>query len=193
MSQFEYISVLLSIVFGLGMSKLLSGIGVMIHRRRLGHLDLVHGLWVWNCFFLLAANWWVTFRFQLALEQWNFELFFTLLVWSTFLYIPSVLLFPPYMGRDQSFAEIFERNRRWLMGSLVGFGVMDIVQTAFRGEVLEPWYYFPFILHLIAVFTIALIWERRSVQRAAAIWIAVSIPLWMVLVRRLIGESTAPF
>lgn len=189
MSEFEYISVLLSIIFGLGISKLLSGIGVMIHRRRLGHLDMVHGLWVWNVFNLLTANWWVTFRFQISDNPWSYELFFTLVVWATFLYIPSVLLFPPYMGRDQSFDEIFERNRRWLMASLIGFALMDIAQTAFRGEVLVPWYYLPFLLHLIAIFTVGLLVERRWVQKFVAWEIAIVIPTWMFLVRRLIDDS----
>lgn len=193
MSEFEYISVLLSIIFGLGISKLLGGIGVMIHRRRQGQLDLVHGLWVWNIFFLLAANWWVTFRFQIALNAWNFELFFTLLVWATFLYLPSILLFPPYMGRDQNFGEIYERNRRWLMGSMLGFIAMEIVQTAFRGELFTPWYYLPFVLHMGAIFLLALLFERRSVQRFCAIWVAVVLPTWMVLVRRLIdGVGPVP-
>ena len=191
MSEFEYISVLLSIIFGLGISKLLGGIGVMIHRRRQGQLDLVHGVWVWNIFFLLAANWWVTFRFQLALDEWSFELFFTLLVWATFLYLPSVLLFPPYMGRDQSFTEIYSRNRRWLMGSLLGFSLTEIAQTAFRGELFTPWYYLPFILHMMAIFVIALVSERRGVQKACAIWLAIALPAWMVLVRRLIDSVGA--
>jgi hypothetical protein len=197
-SEFEYITVLLSIIFGLAMSHLLRGIGTAIFHRKPGSWDWVHGLWVVNTFILLAVNWWVTFQFQgyaaersAAAEQpasfWSVEIFLILLLWAVFLYMPSILLFPPDEDEYEDYNAIYHRNRFFLMGTFVGFGVMDIVQTAARGALFDPPFYLLFVGHYIAVFLLAMFVRRRGVQLFAAAWVLVTLVVWTFGVRRLLA------
>ena len=199
MSEFEYITVLLSIIFGLAMSNLLRGIGVAMHQKP-KHWDVVHTLWVANAFLLLAINWWVTFGFQAYAETyrlaqltagvteseagfWTIQVFFTLLLWAVFLYMPSVLLFPPDQEKDESYNDVFHRNRFWLMAALVGFLLMDVAQTAFRGALTQPWFYLPFIGHYMVLFLVAMRVRRRPVQIFVAWWVFLSLLIWSFGVR----------
>lgn len=201
MSEFEYITVLLSIIFGLAMSHLLRGLGVAVHQKK-GQWDVVHTLWVVNAFLLLAINWWVTFGFQAYAEDfeaaarasgaaspsfWTVEIFLVLLLWAVFLYMPSVLLFPPDQKPDESYNEVFHRNRVWLMATLVGFLVMDIAQTAFRRALTEPRYYLPFVGHWIVLLLVAAVVRRRPVQKFVAWWIFVTLITWSLGVRRILA------
>jgi len=45
MSEFEYLAVLVSLVLGLGITHLLTGVGRMIHRRDEFRVDAAHLLW----------------------------------------------------------------------------------------------------------------------------------------------------
>lgn len=201
MSEFEYITVLLSIIFGLAMSHLLRGLGVAIHKR-LGHWDVVHTVWVVNAFLLLALNWWVTFGFQDYADEfeaaqqaagasdpnfWTIEIFLALLLWAVFLYMPSVLLFPPDQGEDESYNDVFHRNRFWLFGTLIAFLFMDVVQTAFRGALLQPWYYLPFVAHWIVIDLVGMFVRKRSVQKFVAWWVLGSMIIWSLGVRRILA------
>lgn len=201
MSEFEYVTVLLSIIFGLAMSHLLRGVGVAIHQK-LGHWDVVHTLWVVNAFLLLAVNWWVTFGFQAYADQyeaaaaaaglpdpsfWTIELFLTLLLWAVFLYMPSVLLFPPDQKTEESYNDVFHRNRLWLMGTMIGFLLMDVAQTAFRRALLEPWYYLPFVGHWVVLLLLAMWIRKRGVQKFVAWWIFASLLIWSVGARRILA------
>lgn len=42
MSAFEYLAVLVSLIFGLGITHILAGVGRTIHRRAEIRIDLVH-------------------------------------------------------------------------------------------------------------------------------------------------------
>ncbi len=201
MSEFEYITVLLSVIFGLAMSQLLRGLAVAVHQQR-GQWDVVHTLWVVNAFLLLALNWWVTFGFQAFAEEyeatllaqglpspsfWTIELFLTLLLWAVFLYMPSVLLFPPDQTPDESYNEVFHRNRFWLMATLIGFLLMDIAQTGFRRALFDPWYYLPFVAHWILLLAMAMRVRRRPVQKFVAWWIFGTLVVWSLGVRRVLA------
>lgn len=202
MSEFEYITVLLSIIFGLAMSHLLRGVGVAIHQRERGQWDIVHSLWVANAFVLLAVNWWVTFDFQAYADEylvaatlagdptpsfWTLDIFLTLLLWAVFLYMPSILLFPPDLEMDESYNQVYHRNRVWLMGSLIGWMIMEVAQTAMRGALLDPWFYLPFIGHWLVLFVIAMLVRRRAVQLFVAWWVFGSLVTWSFGVRRVLA------
>lgn len=200
MSEFEYLTILLSIIFGLAMSHLLRGVGEAIHQRR-RQWDVVHSLWVLNAFLLLAVNWWVTFGFETYAEEfeaaaraagssgagfWTIEIFLTLLLWAVFLYMPSVLLFPPDQASDEGYNETFHRNRFWLMGTWIGWAVMDVAQTASRNALFRPWFYLPFIAHWVVLFLVAMLVRKRWVQKTVATWILISLLAWTFGVRRVL-------
>lgn len=202
MSEFEYITVLLSIIFGLAMSQLLRGVGTAIFHRRTGSWDIVHSLWVANAFILLALNWWVTFGFQAYADQyaaaarvagrvgdtfWSVDIFLVLLLWAVFLYMPSVLLFPQDEENYESYNAVYHRNRMFLMGTWIGFFAMDIAHTAYRGALFDPPIYLPVVIHYMALLCLAMFVRRRGLQIFVAAWVCVTLLAWTFGVRRLLA------
>jgi hypothetical protein len=64
MSSFEFISILISIVVGLGVTNLLSGVGRAFYRRKQTPMDEVHIVLTMATLLVLSLNWWVAFKWN---------------------------------------------------------------------------------------------------------------------------------
>src|SRR5437899_11307321 len=93
MDAFSYLSVLISIILALGMTRVLAGVGEMLQARSRRRLYWVHAVWVANLFLYLVVAWWIFYRWRNQ-QQWTFFLFIFVLISSTILYLASLLLFP---------------------------------------------------------------------------------------------------
>jgi hypothetical protein len=93
MSAFEYLSVLISIILALGMTRVLAGVGEMLQASSHRQIYSVHLLWIINLFLYLLVAWWVFYRWRNQ-QPWTFFLFVFVLISPTILYLASVLLFP---------------------------------------------------------------------------------------------------
>ena len=57
MGAFEYLSVLISIIIALGMTRVLAGVGEMLQARRHRRIYWVHVVWIVNLFVCLVVTW----------------------------------------------------------------------------------------------------------------------------------------
>jgi hypothetical protein len=55
-SPFEYLAVLVSLILGLGITHIITGVGHTIYRRGQVKTDLVHNLWTIATFLILVLN-----------------------------------------------------------------------------------------------------------------------------------------
>ena len=94
MDPFSYLSVLISIVLALAMTRILAGIGEMLQARTRRRVYWVHAVWVLNLFLFTVVAWWIFYRWR-NLEQWTYFLFLFVLIAPTILYLAAVVLFPP--------------------------------------------------------------------------------------------------
>jgi hypothetical protein len=76
---FGYIIVLTSIVLGLGVARLVGGLGPLMQRREQARAYWVHTLWIVNLLLLTATIWWTAYRWRIA-ARWIFPLFSWLLL-----------------------------------------------------------------------------------------------------------------
>ena len=60
MDPFSYLSVLISIILALGMTRVLAGVGEMLQARSRRRLYWVHAVWVVNLFLYLVVAWWIS-------------------------------------------------------------------------------------------------------------------------------------
>ena len=102
MSEFEVLSVLISIVIGLGVTQLLSGFGNAFHYRKTNKIDSVHVAWTITTFFLLILNWWVALLWR-DFEDWTFTVFFIMIAWTISMYMTTVALYPADLSRDSNY------------------------------------------------------------------------------------------
>lgn len=185
MSEFEFISVLMSMVIGLGIAHLLQGFAQAVHERNQAPVESTHMVWTAGVFVNLVLNWWVFFSWRIN-EVWSFGVFLMLIVWAMGLYLMVVFLYPPQKTAEESWADVYESNRPWFLASFAGFGVADIALTAVRGGLWDPPGYLPFVLHYIALFTVGVFVARPGYQRFLAWYVLTTITVWALVARRLL-------
>ena len=128
MSQFEFIAVLVSIITGLGVVRLLSGLAQFLSRNRRSYW--VHLFWTWNVFHFIVFFWWFFWRWS-TISEWNLLLFLFVLVYSVVMYLLCALLYPTGEGRT-NFEEIYYEKRTWFFGLWVLVMIIDIVDTNWK-------------------------------------------------------------
>ena len=115
--------------------------------------------------------------------DWSFEEFLVLVFWAISHYLLAITLYPPEEGGYTD----FEAHRRWFLWAFVGMAVLDISQTAMRGDLFRPWYYLLFVLHYMAVALTAIFVRSTTVQRVVSWWFLFSIVTWALVVRRFLA------
>ena len=132
MGVFEYVSVLTSIVIGLGIAHLLSGVVQIIQHPKRRRAYLTHLIWVAFMFFQAIFFWW--WEFELAERQvWTFELYLFVLFYSVVIYLMCALLFPSELDDYSGYEEYFISRRGWFFGLLASFFLIDFVDTWLKG------------------------------------------------------------
>src|SRR5205809_7380504 len=91
MSAFEYLSVLISIILALGMTRVLGGVGEMLQAGSRRHIYWVHVIWIVNLFLYLVVAWWIFYRGRDHLPG-PFSLFAFFLISPPILYLASLSL-----------------------------------------------------------------------------------------------------
>jgi len=187
MSKFEYVAVLVSLVLGLGLANILTGLGRMINRRNEFQIDIVHLLWSIALFVVLVLNWWVFFQ-NISVTNWTFEYFLSIIVWAVTFYLMTVVLFPTDKDTEQDYGKIFLQNHAWFIGLFIASNLMDIVVTALRGQLFNPPFYLPFVLHFVVLGVIALVVKSRRYQVCFASYILFISLTWSFFVRLLLEQ-----
>jgi hypothetical protein len=92
MTGFEHLQVLISVVAGLALTNLLSGIGSTLK----GHQPLywVQGLWALNLAIFIVLFWWFTFTDFAGIESFHPFAYLFVLLFAFSLYLPTRVLFP---------------------------------------------------------------------------------------------------
>jgi len=180
MDKFEFIAILVSIVFGVAITNLLSGILRSYFKRDLSNTRLAWSLAVGM---VLVANWWGFFRWS-DNPEWTFPQFLFLVFWSTTHYLLAVSIYP-YEFLDE-YSE--EMQRKFLLWAILVVLVADVTENAVRGELFSPWYY-PVFMASLGVLSIApLVWKSQLVMRTAGWIFFVAVISWMTIVRGVLAS-----
>jgi hypothetical protein len=93
MSAFEYVTVLISIILGLGITQILTGIADLIHQSNRVKVYWPHVLWVFIVLVLHVQEWWVTFELK-DFQPWRLPTFLFVMLYPIILFVLARLLFP---------------------------------------------------------------------------------------------------
>jgi hypothetical protein len=92
-NPFEYVTVLISIVLGLGITQILTGIADLVHQSKRVKVYWPHLLWVIVILVLHVQDWWVTFDLR-NFSPWRLPTFLFVMIYPVVLFILARLLFP---------------------------------------------------------------------------------------------------
>lgn len=162
MNVSEHLLVLLSIIIGLAITELLTGVRQLIRARNRIRLHWLPLTWAVGMFLVLVQDWWVLF-IGVQKEQWsqNFFAFLYLLQRSVLLYLASSSLLPDptEMEETTSLLGYYLQGRVWVFGLLALFAGEAAVQTVvMRGRPLTSLgVVIQFVLFLLVI---SLAWSR---------------------------------
>jgi hypothetical protein len=136
-SPFEYIAVIVSVIIGLGLTRILQGVGGLLEAR-----GRVRVYWVQLVFtgIILVGHlqfWWL-FWSSRQVEAWSFFPFLFLLLQPIILYLLAGLCFPDFSERGSiDFRDFYYRNHRWFFGLLALLMVLITLRDILFRSV--PW------------------------------------------------------
>lgn len=113
MTVFEFISVALSFVIGLGVARLLTATVAAFRARREYRLHWLSFVWAAIIFLWLIQYWWAIFELNLIIEQWAMWRFGFLLGLAMLLFAAAALILP-IRPREDLEAD-FDHNGRWAL------------------------------------------------------------------------------
>ena len=177
MGAFEYLSVLISIILALGMTRVLGGVGEMLQADSRRHIYWVHAIWIVNLFLYLVVAWWIFYRWRNQ-QPWTFFLFIFVLISPTILYLASLLLFPREGDVDLAidYKTHFYANHRAFFILFALFTPVDIVDSLLKGiphfSALGPQYFVSTLLYFAGLTTAAITRNERYHQFYAVFFFA---------------------
>ncbi len=154
MSAFEYLSVLISIILALGMTRVLGGVGEMLQARSRRHIYWVHIVWIVNLFLYLVVAWWIFYRWRNQQP----------------LYLASLLLFPREGDIDLAvdYKRITTRTTAPFFILFALFTPIDIFDSLLKGVPhflgLGPQYFVSSFLYVSGLTTAAITQNERYHQ-----------------------------
>ena len=127
MTPFEYVSVLTSIILGLGVTQILTGIADLVHQWEKVKLYWPHLLWVVLVFVLHIQEWWITYQLH-TIESWRLPTFLFFILVPVNLFILARILFPFNLQEDVIDLKVFyfENFRKFFLWTMI-LNVLSII------------------------------------------------------------------
>ena len=172
-SAFEYVSVFISIILGLGVTQILTGIADLVHQNERVKIYWPHLTWIVLVLILHVQEWWVTFELR-NLEKWRLPLFLFVLLYPVTLFILARLLFP--FGLNEGTIDLkkfyFENYRRiFLFGSVLAF--LSIIDNLLLRNYAA--------VDLIAQSTVLVVLSTMAIIKNSKPWLHKSVAIFMLL------------
>ena len=181
MDSFRWIAVALSMILGLGVTRLLSAVVAVFRSRHHAQLDWVPLVWT-GCIFLWQLQyWWAIIELPGLIKAWTLRSFLMLVSLTLLLFVSAALVLPPSeLGEEVSLRTSFERDGRWALVSLSTYFGLALV-TDWLLWSLSPFSLSGAMLVLLILLPLGFVWSRsRPVQEAITI-LYVPLSIWAAL------------
>lgn len=160
MTPFEYVIVLISIILGLGITTILTGIAELIKHTRPVSLFAPYIIWIVLIFVLHVQDWWLSYQLM-EVKEWSLPFFLMVILYPINLYILAHLLFPA--GLTQAFnsqAFFLDHFPRLFIGAIT-LVILSVIQNLTLTN--EPLYTQIPHLMILVLLLILLIQKNRNV------------------------------
>ena len=179
MDAFSYLSVLLSIILGLGLTQLLTAAGRLIRHRDRVHVDWLPLLWSIVLLVVYVQSWWAMFGLR-SVRDWTFVAFLVVLAQTIMLYMMAAVVLPEQVEETGVDLEAhYDRQHRWFFGFFLATLCISIVKDLLiAGHLPGP---ANLVFHglLAAVCVAAIVANSRRVQVALSIVGAIAVTVYI--------------
>ena len=122
MSAFEFFSVALSLVLGLGLARLLLGARYVFLSRRQLTPHWIPIAWAISIFIFQIQYWWAIYALESSIDAWTHGKFVSLLLAAILLFVAGALILPTSRNDERGgLIEYFEQDGRWALLALSAY------------------------------------------------------------------------
>jgi len=128
MDAFGYLSVLLSIIIGLGLTQVLTSCGRLIRHRERVRIYWPPLVWAGVLLLIYVQVWWAMFGLR-SVQSWTFLTFFVVLMQTVTLYMMAAVVLPEQV--DETLVDLrsfYARQQGWLLGFLLATLVVSVIK-----------------------------------------------------------------
>jgi len=131
MTPFDYVTVLISIILGLGITQIITGVADIIHQWEKVKLYWPHLLWIVFVFFLHVEEWWVIYGLR-TVQVWKLPMFLFVILYPINLFILARILFSFSTGGAKTdFKEFYYNNYKKFFIGVMALSVLAILENLF--------------------------------------------------------------
>ncbi|MBB3590915.1 hypothetical protein FHX08_001259 [Rhizobium sp. BK529] len=130
---YVYIRTVMSMVIGLSLARLLTGLGGIVQSPGKFRVYWVHLGWVASMFLFIIHFWWWEYRLQ-SLAVISFGVYLFLISFCCLFFFLCVLLFPTTLEEYGGYEEYYISRRGWFFGMLAVTYVVDFLDTLLKGK-----------------------------------------------------------
>lgn len=137
MDTFRWISVVVSMILGLGVARLLTGGVTLFRARHRVEIDWLPLVWAAAIFVQQIGLWWALEELASLVPKWTFASFLLLVGLVLTLFVAAALVLPSDTAEDDSLRLSFERDGRFALLAVTAFnGIAELANLMFWNQPL---------------------------------------------------------
>ena len=130
MTPFEYVIVLISIILGLGITTIVTGVANFVKHPPAGKLYPPYIIWIVLVFVLHIQEWWESYSLQ-SIEAWRLPVFLFIILYPIALYILAHLLFPADFKAGLATKTFYLDNYSRLFVTAIAVAALGMIHNLF--------------------------------------------------------------
>ncbi len=181
MSPFEYITILVSIILGLGVTQIITGIAHFVHTGNKVRIYWPHLLMIILVFFFHLQEWWVFYEYK-NIESWKMTTFIFVLLYPISLFVQARLLFPfDNFEEETDLKHFYYDNYRYYFGNISIQVILSLIDNLWlRGMAIQEQFVQLILIIITMVIVIGKI-KNEWVHKILMIILTLSVIIGIVL------------
>lgn len=180
MEPFEYVVVLSSLILGLRIAQLLTGVADILSNYKQIKPGLAHAVFIFNVFLLHIQEWWYSYQYINEVRVWTLPLVLFLLLYPITLFLLARMLIPTGLrGHETDLEQYYYDQWQWFFGLHLAIVVTSFLQNVFvsghpvSGQILL------FLLSVVFISFLSFKITSKKAHNAFAIALAIA---WIIII-----------
>ena len=163
MDTFRWVAVALSMILGLGVTRLLTSAVIVFRSRHQAKLHWIPPVWAASIFVLQIQFWWAVIELAELIQVWTLHAFLLLLAMPLVLFAAAATVLPmKELGPGENLLYEFRRDGRWGLSCLAAYAVLAMMVNY---VLFEVWIVSVTDLYLAAELTLPLLYLVTPMRR----------------------------